>query len=80
MTTRITLDGNWTEVATTPNLAERVGGTVYLHYAALAPAAGETAYHVLGEHAGSTLAYGGSLNTYARAGGAAADLVVTENA
>lgn len=79
MTTRITLDDTWTEVATTPNLAERVGGTVYLHYAALAPGAGETAYHVLGEHAGSTLAYGGTANTYARAGGASAELVVTEN-
>lgn len=80
MTTRVTLDGNWTQVATTPNLAERVDGTVYLHYAALPPGAGETAYHVLGEHAGSTLAYGGSQNTYARAGGASAELVVTENA
>lgn len=80
MTTRVTLDANWTEVATTPNLAERVTGTVFLHYAALAPGAGETAYHVLGEHTGSTLAYGGSANTYARAGGASAELIVTGNA
>lgn len=70
----------WSEIGSGPLLVEKRRGPeiAYVHFAAVAPAIGEMAFHIL--DAKPTFAYGGTQKCFARAANRPVKVVVTGGA
>ena len=78
-TKHIELTKEWQKITAAPCLIEARQGMIFIHFATTPPASYSKAYHIISPLHNRTMSYGGGENTYARAAGEPAQIIMTES-